>query len=534
MDKLFVNGKIETLDQSMTSYQSVGVTGEHIAVLGDEIDLRKLCGVRTEIIDLKGGVLFPGFIDSHTHLMIFAYLLNAIDLAPPRIKNIDDIIRAVRTSVGEHQHGEWITGSRFVEYSLAENRYPNRYDLDEVSPDNPVILYHTSFHACVLNSRALKEMDLDRNSKTPVGGIIEKDSATGELTGVLHDSAMFRVFDHLFVRDLKAMTKDARIKMCSNAMGKFAEAGIVAVSDALVIPESFSIYQDTLDAGKASVRVYAMPELTVSDALINTGIKTGFGNDMLKIGSIKIFEDGGMSNRMAAVGTPYQCEPYGKGLKVISREDLIVAAKRIHTRGFQIAVHCQGDAGLADTLDAFEAVLGPQSTNPLRHRIEHAGCLFPDLLIRAANMNICVSSQPVFFSFLGEGFLNAFGNETADLLYPFKSILKAGIRLGGSSDCPVSLHDPLLGLAGAVMRQTETGHIIGPHERLTMDEALQMFTTGSAWLSFEENITGTIEVGKRADFTILSSNPRDIPVEDVLNLTVKMTVLGGELTYCEE
>ncbi len=533
MDKLFVNGRIETLDQNQRVFQAVGAKGERIIALGDESELRKLAGSRTEIIDLDGGVLFPGLIDSHTHLMIYSYLLDGIDLAPSSVKNIDDIVRSVKRAVERHKPGDWIRGSRFLDYGLSENRYPTRYDLDPVSPDNPVILYHTSFHACVLNSRAMAEFDVNRDSETPSGGIIEKDPETGEPTGVLHDAAMMDIaFNRLFTRDLQGMTTNARVEMCSRGMAKFAEVGVVAVTDALVTPVSLTVYQETLKAGKTKVRVYTMPEYTVSEDLINSGIQTGLGNDLLKIGAIKIFEDGGMSNRTAAVKNPYRCKPYGNGLKTLTREDLIAVVKRIHSFGYQIAVHCQGDDGLSDLLDAFEAVLGPRSNNPLRHRVEHAGCLYPDLLARAAAMNICVSSQPVFFSFLGDGFVEAFGEETADTLYPFKSMIQAGIHLGGSSDCPVSQNDPRLGIAGAVMRQSASGRTIGPQECLTMDEALRMFTFESAWLSFDENIAGTIETGKRADFTIFSDDPRRIPVEDVPHLPVKMTVLGGERTYC--
>ena len=294
---------------------------------------------------------------------------------------------------------------------------------------------------------------------------------------------------------------------------------------------SLSIYQETLAAGKAKVRVYAMPDLTFSESLIDSGVRTGFCNEMLKIGSIKIFVDGGMSNRTAAVKTPYRCKPYGHGLTVIPKDELVNTVKRIHRLGFQIAAHCQGDAALDDLLDAFETVLGCRSDNPLRHRIEHAGCLYPKLMARTAAMGIGVSGQPVFFSFLGDGFVEAFGKETTEKLYPFKSMLRAGIHLGGSSDCPVSMHDPRLGLAGAVLRKSPSGRTIGPLECLTMHDALHMFTTGSAWLSFEENISGTIELGKRADFTVFAADPRSIPIENLPDLPVKMTVLGGECTY---
>jgi len=316
-------------------------------------------------------------------------------------------------------------------------------------------------------------------------------------------------------------------------MAKFAEVGVVAVSDAMVTPTSLGIYQETLAAGQARVRVNTMPEINFSEALMNSGLKTGFGNEWLKIGPIKIFEDGGMSNRTAALKTPYKCPPHDCGLKVLSGEEMIAAVKKVHDLGFQIAVHSQGDAGLADTLDAFEAVLGPRSDNVLRHRIEHAGCLYPDLLKRAAAMNIGVSSQPVFFSFLGDGFIEAFGRERADKLYPFKSMLGAGMPLGGSSDCPVSPPDPRLSLAGAVLRRTESGEVLGPDEVLTMDEALRMYTAGSAWLAFEENIAGTIEVGKRADFTVFETDPRTVPPEEVPDLPIEMTILGGKATYSQ-
>ena len=532
IDKLFINGSVETLDRHGSTFEAIGVSGGRIAALGTQSALMEAVGPDTAIVDLEGGALFPGLIDSHTHLMIYAYLLDGLDLAPPRVRRMADIVFSVKKEADKHQPGKWIRGSRFVDYSLAENRYPTRFDLDPVSPDNPVILYHTSFHACVLNSCAMQRLGFNQDTPEPAGGRIERDPLSGEPNGVLHDAAMDAIaFNHLFVPDLESMHKEDCIAMCSKAMEKYAETGIVAVTDAQVMPAGLAIYQDTLAAGRSSVRVSAMPDILYSESLIASGIKTGFGNDMLKIGAMKIFADGGMSNRTAAVREPYQCEPFGNGLMVTPREDLVEAIEHLHAHGFQIAVHCQGDAALEALLHAYEAVLGAESANPMRHRIEHAGCLYPNLLKRAAAMNIGVSSQPVFFSFLGDGFVDAFGEEGAGRLYPFKSMLQAGIHLGGSSDNPVSLHDPRLGLAGAVLRTSPSGRIIGPGQRLTMDEALRMFTAGSAWLSFEEEISGTLEIGKRADFTVFARDPRKMTVEDVPGLTVKMTVLGGKCTY---
>jgi hypothetical protein len=444
-----------------------------------------------------------------------------------------DILASIKARAETQPAGTWIKGSRYAEYFLAENRHPTRLDLDQVSPQHPVIIYHTSFHACVLNSMAMKMLGISRETVSPQGGIIEKDSDTREPTGVLHDQAMMDVFNKLFFEDLAAMGKQERIELCAGATQAYAKLGFVSAADALVVPQTLVMYQDTLAAGKLHIRIYTMNHDEKAEPLIKSRIKTGFGSDRLRIGPIKIFADGGMSNRTAAVSTPYLCPPNGKGLKIWSREELIEKVKRFDALGYQVAIHAQGDEGISDTLDAFEAALGPKSSNPFRHRIEHAGCLYPDLLKRAVDMNIAASVQPVFFSELGDGFLEAFGPDLAHRLYPFKSMQKAGMKIGGSSDCPVSNLDPRIGLRDAVMRRSSSGEIIGPQEALTMEEALRLYTQGSAYLSFDEARNGSIEIGKRADFTVMDTDPRQVSPQEVPQIRISMTVVGGEIVYSE-
>jgi predicted amidohydrolase YtcJ len=341
------------------------------------------------------------------------------------------------------------------------------------------------------------------------------------------------VFNTLFFDDLAAMTRQQRISLCSRATESFASMGFVFAADAMVTPPTLEIYQATRAAGRLKIRIYTMNHDIMAESLVESKIKTGFGCPHLRIGPIKIFADGGMSNRTAAVSRPYLTPPYGKGLKIQSREDLIEAVETYDSLGYQIAIHAQGDEGIGDTLDAFEAVLGNRSANPLRHRIEHGGCLYPDLLSRAVAMNIPVAVQPVFLSELGDGFVEAFGTETAHQLYPFKSMLKAGLHIGGSSDCPVSNLDPRLGLRDAIVRQTPSGIRLGPQEALTADEALQMYTRGAAYLSFDEDKNGTIELGKRADFTVMGDDPRQVSPEDIPQIPFIMTVVGGEIVWSE-
>jgi predicted amidohydrolase YtcJ len=533
MDIIFYNGKINTLDESARVCTAVGAANGIITAVGSDEELHRLKQSATEMVDLKGAVMFPGFMEAHNHLMIYAYLIDGIDLSASNATRMADILGLVKSETEKQPPGTWIKGSRYAEYFLAENRHPTRADLDQVSPQHPVILYHTSFHACVLNSLALKIMDIDRETAAPQGGIIEKDPADGKPTGVLHDNAMTNVFNTLFFDDLAAMTRQQRIALCSAGTESFVSQGLVFAADAMVSPQTLEIYQDTWAAGKLKIRVYTMNHDIMVESLVESRIKTGFGCPQLRIGPIKIFADGGMSNRTAAVGKPYLASPYGHGLKIQSREELIATVKRYDYLGYQIAIHAQGDAGIGDTLDAYEAVLGPRSDNPKRHRIEHGGCLYPDLLKRAAAMNIPVAVQPVFFSELGDGFLEAFGVDLAQRLYPFKSMLAAGIKIGGSSDCPVCTLDPRLGLRDAVLRRSPSGEIIGAGEALTMDEALGLYTRGAAYLSFDENLNGSIAPGKRADFTVMAADPREVKPEEVPDIPFAMTVVSGEIVWSQ-
>jgi predicted amidohydrolase YtcJ len=376
-------------------------------------------------------------------------------------------------------------------------------------------------------------MGITSESQSPPGGIIEKDPDTGQPTGVLHDQAHIDVFNHLFFTDIEAMGIRGRVALCGQASANYAQKGLTFAADALVVPQTLKMYQETLAAGQLKIRIYTMNYDLTAESLTAAQIKTGFGSGRLRIGPIKLFADGGMSNRTAAVSTPYLTPPYDRGLKMQSREELIEKVKWYHALGYQIAIHAQGDDGISDTLDAYEAVLGNTSDNPLRHRIEHAGCLYADLLKRAADMHIAASVQPVFFGELGDGWIEAFGPQLAEQLYPFKSMRTAGITIGASSDCPVSELDPRISLRDAVLRRTPSGKQLSPHEALTMDEAIRSYTQGSAYLSFDENDNGTIEPGKRADFTVMAADPRQLNAEKVPDIPFTMTVVGGKIVWSQ-
>ena len=278
MDTIWHNGRINTLDWDGTVYSAVGAANGIVAALGSDEALRRLMKPETEVIDLKGESMFPGFMEAHNHLTIYGYLLDGIDLSASNAKKMDDILALVKERTETLPAGSWIKGSRYAEYFLAENRHPTRLDLDQVSPQHPVIIYHTSFHACVLNSMAIKMLGLSRETAAPQGGIIEKDPDTGDLTGVLHDQAQMDVFNKLFSDDLAAMTKQERIALCAGATESYAKLGFVFAADALVEPQTLGMYQDTLAAGKLKIRIYTMNVDDKAEPLIDSRIRTGFGS----------------------------------------------------------------------------------------------------------------------------------------------------------------------------------------------------------------------------------------------------------------
>ncbi|UCE54770.1 MAG: amidohydrolase family protein, partial [Desulfobacterales bacterium] len=254
MDIIFYNGRINTLDDTGSVHSAVGVTAGKITALGSDDELRGFSSPKTKTIDLKGAVMFPGFMEAHNHLTIYGYLLDGIDLSPSNARKIDDILSLVKAETEKTPPGTWIKGSRYAEYFLAENRHPTKNDLDRVSPKHPVILYHTSFHACALNSMALENIGITSQNESPQGGIIEKDPDTGEPTGVLHDQAMLDVFNKLFFADLEAMGTRQRVELCGKATENYATLGLVFAGDALVEPQTLNMYQETLAAGRLKIR----------------------------------------------------------------------------------------------------------------------------------------------------------------------------------------------------------------------------------------------------------------------------------------
>ena len=504
-----------------------------IAAVGPAEQVRAAAAPGAQVARLGGATVVPGLIDAHCHVSDVGYLAAGADCSQPAAPGIPEIQARLRDAAARTPDGSWVTGSGYVEYKLRERRHPSRADLDAAVPDRPAVLYHTSLHACVLNTPALREAGFADGQPDPPGGAFGRD-AQGRLNGVVYEGPMFALFEGNLRRDLSRMDAAQRARLVEMAGQYFAALGITAACDADLRRDSFSAFAAADERGVLSLRIYGLVVHDQVDWLVSSGLR-GRHSGRLATEAVKIWADGGMSSRTAAIHGTYPVSPHGSGILFFGRDELTEMVTDFDAQGFQVCIHAQGDRAIEAVLDAYAAVLAgppgqPPRGNPLRHRIEHGGAMYPALIARAAELGIVIASQPGFLSTLGDGFAAAFP-EQRDQLYPFGSWRRAGITVAGSSDAPVITADPLLGIRDAMLRRTGDGQVLGPGERLAAQDALALYTTQAALAARQETEIGSLEPGKHADFTVLSASPLDTGPEQISGIQVLATVVGGTPVY---
>jgi predicted amidohydrolase YtcJ len=501
-----------------------------IAAVGPAEQVRAAAGPDARVVRLDGATVLPGLIDAHCHVSDVGYLAAGADCRQPSAPDIPAIQARLREAAGRTPPGAWVTGSGYVEYQLREGRHPTRAELDAAVPDRPAVLYHTSLHACVLNSAALAEAGFADGQPDPPGGAFGRD-ATGRLDGVLFEGPMFALFERNFRSDLARMSAAQRAALMQGAGQHFAALGVTAACDADVRRDTLTAFAEADGHGVLPMRIYGLVVHDQVDWLLESGLR-GRHSDRLTADAVKIWADGGMSSRTAAIHGSYPVPPYGSGILSFSPGELTGMVGDFAGRGFQVCIHAQGDRAIEAVLEAYAAVLGEEEAdgNPRRHRIEHAGAMYPALTARAAQLGIVVASQPGFLSTLGDGFAAAFP-QSSDQLYAFASWRRAGLQVAGSSDAPVITANPLTGIRDAVLRRTAAGQVLGPGERVTAQDALAMYTRAAAFAMHREDEIGSLEPGKLADFVVLDASPLAVDPERICDIQVLATVVGGTPVY---
>lgn len=484
----------------------VAVRGGEIAFVGESRDLGRVAGPGTRVIDCQGGVLLPGFIDAHMHLFSLVRALLGVDLAPPAVSSIEDIKSVIRRAAEKSPPGAWLTGAGYHEFYLAEHRSPNRRDLDEAAPENPVILCHRGLHACVLNSRALALAGITGETPDPPDGLIDRDLITGEPNGILYE-----MLGYIREKVMPPLSRDDYDRGLARANERLLAYGVTSFHDASVTNDfvRWRSFARSREEGRLKSRVYMMLAPGAAAQFREQGMATGSGDDGLRLGGVKI---------MLSEATG-QVRPAGPELCALSTD--------LDRAGFQLAFHAVQRNTVQAAVRALEYI--GRNVSARRHRIEHCSECPPGLLARLERLRPVVVTQPPFLYYSGDRYLAMVPPEEHPWLYRFRSLMAAGLVVGGSSDSPVVPGNPLYGVYAAVTRQTEAGWPLLPHEAVDIGQALAMYTVNAAYAASEEKRKGSIAPGKLADFVLLDGDPMKSPPEQIKELKVLMTVIGGRV-----
>lgn len=531
--ELYVNCTVLTMDPSMPSAECFLVQDGRIAAIGTRQSVDGRAGPDVRRVDLGGGTVVPGFNDCHCHILSFGLNLERIDVGAGAVRTIEDIKRAVAQRAHQSGDGEWVLGRGYDQHVLVDRRHPNRNDLDEASPGHPTVLWHTSGHALTCNSRALELAGITANTATPAGGEIDRDEH-GEPTGVLKEAPAM----DLLLAAIPPPTVEQGTEAVILAMQAMARQGITSASDAATgqntpIGPELEMYWNALRSGRLPGRITLMPQIMYiappdsEEIHAVQELEVTDQPDWLRIGAAKIFSDGALTTRTAAVREPFTGDDDNRGLLLWEPDVLAGMIRRAHQAGWQIGTHAIGDHAIEVVLDCYEQAVTGTPRHDHRHRIEHCMMLDDALAERIRRLGIIPTLQPGFVSRLGDAYISTLGMERASQLMPMRLFNALGIRVAFSSDRPVIPGAPLEGIMAALRRSTPSGVQLGQEHVISAEEAIRRYTVESAYATRSEHLKGRLSPDMFADFTVLSHNPIETPVEEFERVRVTMTVVGG-------
>lgn len=517
---VLTDGKVLTMNPSQPRAEAIAIENERIVKVGTNEEMALCIGKNTRVISLKGRTVVPGFIDTHVHVADFGRLAR-IDLTG--LKSIEEMQRRIREGIQGVPEGKWILGHGWDQTTFSEKRSPKLSDLDEASPNNPIVLYHKFERTCILNSKAFELAGITKETKSPLGGIVDKDVETGELTGILRDNATDLVW-----KVIPEPSEEDIIEATTLACDKIVKAGVTSVHWMVSSLTEIRIIQRMREENKLPLRIYMIIPVNLMDHVAGVESSKDFGDNVVRIGGVQIFADGSLAARTAALHEPYSDDPATKGRLLHTQEEINSLVIKICKTNFQLVVHAMGDRAVDAALTAIEKVsTEARLRKNNRPRIEHASLLNKELVQRIKKLGVVLSVQlpSIISEFSVWSAVEHLGPERARWLFPLKTLINEGIFVSGGSDCPMEPVSPLAGIQAAVARR------FFPEERITVDEALRVYTVNAAYASLEESIKGSIVEGKLADLTVISRDPRTVPSSEIEDIKVEMTITGGRVVY---
>ena len=528
-DLVLLNGKFWTVNDAQPRAQAVACLGNRIAAVGSNDEIRKWIGPATQVMDLAGKLVLPGFNDAHVHFYSGGENLASVQLR--HAKSESEFRDRIAEFAAELPAGRWITGGDWDHENWTPARLPARQWIDAVSGGHPVFVNRLDGHMALANSQALKLAGITRETPDPPGGTIVRDTA-GEPTGVLKDAAMDRVY-----RVIPEPSPEQIADAVRAAMRYAKENGVTSVQDMSASPEIFSVYQTLLGRGELTGRIYGFQPLASWQRLAAVGLRAAFGGGQLQIGGLKGFADGSLGSTTALFFEPYLDAPQTSGLansQMIPESKMLNNILAADRAGLQVAVHAIGDKANFTILGMFEQAAQQDGARDRRFRIEHAQHLRAQDIPRFGKLLVIASMQPYHAIDDGRWAEKRIGTERAKGTYAFRSLLDSGAVLAFGSDWDVAPMQPLMGIYAAATRRTlDDKHPGGwvPEQKISVAEAVRAYTMGSAYASFNERIKGSIEPGKLADMVVLSEDILEIPPAQIEKTRVAATIFDGKVIY---
>ncbi len=541
LDVAITGARVITMDDRLPRAEAVGIRSGRIVIVGASPEVLALAGAHTERLALEGRTVVPGFIETHNHMQMYGLTRSYVDCGTPPNRTIADIQERVRARVSETPRGEWIQGWGYDDTLLKEMRHPNRRDFDAVAPDHPILLWHVSGHLNVANSRALERAAITRDTPDDYKGFhgrIVREPQTGEPTGVLEERGARSRVSELIPRH----TLDDLRRGLALVGPEYQAAGVTSIHDAGVgvfagARELLS-YQTAAREGVLPVRVHMMvrqelfADFLAGDEQQDLGLRSGFGDELVRLGPIKITQDGSIQGLTGALVEPYHCDAGRAGFLLHDQDTLNRKVEIAHRAGYDVAIHTNGDAAIESALTAFERAQTRHPRLDARHRLEHCQMATDAQLERMARTGLSASFFIKHVFYWGDRHRDIFlGPKRARRIDPLRSALDRGVRLALHADTPVTPIEPLHGIWGAVCRLTKAGDILGPEQRITVMEALRAYTVDAAALAGEAGEKGSLTAGKLADLVVLSDDPTAIAPERIRDIAVEMTILGGRIVH---
>jgi predicted amidohydrolase YtcJ len=523
-DLMLHNGHVVTMNPAEPIAEAVAIAHGRFFAVGKNADVLNLATPGVRKIDLRGKTVLPGFIDAHSHPAQAGLMhLRMVDCD---LRSISAIQVALRERAAKTPPGDWVLGFKYDDTKSEEGRPLTVADLDAAVPDHPVHIQHRGGHTTYSNSLAFRKAAIDNMTPDPPGGKIDRDPAAGKPSGRVAESA-----NALFEKAIPSnFTRDdyrEGVKLISKMLAK---TGITSAAEAQGNPTDLRAYQDARDSGDLLYRAYCFINYHYIDAMIEAGVRTGFGDEWVRVGAMKLVCDGSISERTARLSMPYEGRPNDYGILVMTEDELYTYGRKAHLAGWQIGTHANGDVGIDTTLRVYERLQRESPRLDPRFRLEHCTVVNDSLITRIKTLGAIPTPFSTYVYYHGEK-MRYYGAERLNYMFALRSFLDAGIRATQASDYPPGEFIPMMALQSEVTRTDTKGHVWGPKQKITVEEAIRVGTINGAYASYEENLKGSIEVGKLADLVVLGRDPLKENPSTLVTIPVERTMAGGRWTF---